>query len=75
MAKYAHQRSLSGTANRACEVRFRSKTALYEYFVGHCKSYPSTAAARYRIICLVLAQFEEKISKHQISHTLSSNNK
>ena len=26
MAKYAHPRSLSGTADRACEVCFRSKT-------------------------------------------------
>ena len=34
MAKYACPRSLSGTANRACKVRFRSKTE-----GGHISTY------------------------------------
>ena len=56
MAKYARPRSLSGTADRACEVCFRSKTegghispfSVYNLFIV----YPSFAINTLRLINL-----------------------
>ena len=75
MAKYAHPRSLSGTADRACEVCFRSKTEgghispylVYNLFIV----YPCFPISKLRLINLK-SIFKTPKQSYSVSKKFSS---
>ena len=76
MAKYARPRSLSGTADRACEVCFRSKTegghispfSVYNLFIV----YPSFPINKLRLISL--NPYSKPQNNHIVSQKISVQN-